>query len=229
MKIQLQTLQIVALTVLVASCGPKNNSDYKLTSAETSICTKNNIDPNLIGDIRSLSDAELTKFNSAFKMHGSSDDAAISGIMFDEDLEVAEKIVVTYRGAFKRKGYSLFVLERNYGLMEPDRVGILKTMDHLVVLQEVGTNGVDYGVNNDSVISIMRTFDEKYDLELVGAGGDWCEYEITKAPKSWTIMAEEVFAVCKDVVNMGPGSVDAYAEELEKTKRLSFFWDASGI
>ena len=93
------------------------------------------------------------------------------------------------------------------------------------MLKQIATDGINWDITNDSLISIIKTFDKKYSLELIGASGDWCEFIIHKEPKSWTRFAKEVYKVCPDVVDQGAGTVQALADEMQRTKRLYFWWD----
>ncbi|MET0393704.1 MAG: DUF4253 domain-containing protein [Chitinophagaceae bacterium] len=124
------------------------------------------------------------------------------------------------------KGYSIFLLENNFGFNnEPDRIGVLKTTDKYTILEQVGTDGINHDITNDSLITLVKNFDKKYSLELIAASGDWCEFIIHNEPESWMQMANEVYKVCPDVVDQGTDTVQALADELKKTKRLYFWWD----
>jgi len=123
-------------------------------------------------------------------------------------------------------GYSIFVLERNFNIKgQPDVVGVLKTPDKYKVLQQIRTDGTNYNIDNDSLLRIIKWFDEKYALDLVGASGDWCEFIIRKPPTDWLTFAKEVYKVCPDVVDQGTNTVEALADEMKRTKRLYFWWD----
>jgi hypothetical protein len=92
-------------------------------------------------------------------------------------------------------------------------------------LKQVETDGINYDITNDSLIKIVKKFDEKYSLELIGASGDWCDFYVNSEPKDWNEFAKEVYKVCPDVVDQGAGTVEALADEMKKTKRLYFWWD----
>lgn len=75
------------------------------------------------------------------------------------------------------------------------------------------------------LITIIKDFDKKYSLELIGASGDWCEFIIHNEPGSWNEFAKEVYTVCPDVVDQGAGDIEKLANEMKRTRRLYFWWD----
>ncbi|MDX2069681.1 MAG: DUF4253 domain-containing protein [Haliscomenobacter sp.] len=68
------------------------------------------------------------------------------------------------------------------------------------------------------MISIIKVFDKKYNLELIGASDDWCEFIIHNEPENWTKFAREVYKVCPDVVTQGTDTVQALADIMKKNK-----------
>jgi len=116
-------------------------------------------------------------------------------------------------------------LENNFNTdKKSDIIGVLKTTDPFEVLKQVGTNGINYNITNDSLLNIIKTFNQQLELELIGAGGDWCEFVIKIDPKNWKKLANEIYKVCPDIVDQVIGSVDELADEMKKTKRLYFWW-----
>ena len=150
----------------------------------------------------------------------------IKGLIFQEQNIKSYNLVFKLKDKLKIKGYSIFLLENNFNLDNNlDIICILKTTDKYTVLKQIATNGINYDITNDSLISIIKKFDKKYSLELIGASGDWCEFIIQNEPKNLEQFAEEVYKVCPDVVDQGAGSLNALANEMKKTKRLYLWWD----
>lgn len=128
---------------------------------------------------------------------------------------------MTLKNIFREKGYSIFVLEDNFGLQnQPDVIGVLKTTDKYEILKEVKTNGANYDIDPDSLVNLIKVFDEKYSLELIGASGDWCEFIINNEPKDWLVLAKKAYKICPDIVDQGTETVEALAKEMQKTKHL---------
>jgi hypothetical protein len=108
---------------------------------------------------------------------------------------------------------------------DSDILGILKTADNYQILKQVQTDGINWEINNDSLLNLVKTFDNKYSLDLVGASSDWCEFKINKEPQNWLTLAKEAYKVCSDIVDQGFGTVAKLAVEIKQTKRLYFWWD----
>ena len=92
-------------------------------------------------------------------------------------------------------------------------------------MERVQTDGINYNIDNDSLLDLIRVFDKKYALQLTGAGGDWCEFSIDHPPTDWMTLAKEAYKVCPDIVDQGTGTVEKLADEMKRTKRLYFWWD----
>lgn len=69
----------------------------------------------------------------------------------------------------QKKGYTLFVYDDRFG-RSSNVIGVLKTTDIYAVLDKVQTDGINYGIDNDSLLKVIRRFDDKYRLQIVGAG-----------------------------------------------------------
>lgn len=228
---------ILLLIVACASCGSKPSGEnvkktYTLTAGEKQLCDSLNIDTALIVLLREETSAKLGVFipdpiwvvmddGSTAEMPSN-----LAAIYFEANVNAAKKIIDELSEEFQAKGHTIYVCEENFGIDNvPDKVAIVPTTDKYAILQETGTDGINYDIDNDSLLKIIRVFDQKYDLTLIGANYDWCEFTFEKEPTNWLDMAEECYAVCPDIVDQGTGSVDELAEELKRTKTLYFWWD----
>jgi Domain of unknown function (DUF4253) len=203
-----------------------------LTNDEKTICDTLQIDTSIIKDIRQFNTNKIEPFHYSLGKFITkdgeieSDPIFLKGLVFTETNSKSYDLVFSLKDKFKEKGYSIFILENNFNINDkPDNIGILKTTDKYTVLKQIATDGINWDITNDSLISIIKTFDKKYSLELIGASGDWCEFIIHNEPKNWIQLAKEVYKVCPDVVDQGAGTVQALADEMKKTKRLYCWWD----
>ncbi|MFY8109030.1 MAG: DUF4253 domain-containing protein [Bacteroidia bacterium] len=148
------------------------------------------------------------------------------GIAIYENPPKSSENVLLLKDRLREKGYTIFLMENNFGIEKrADLVGILKTTDKYEILKIIETNGINHDLENDSLIQIIKKLDSIYDLELIGAGGDWCEFIIHKEPSDYKKFAEEIYEICPDIVDQGTETVEALAEEMKRTKRLYFWWD----
>lgn len=231
-NIHIQLFILVTLLFAIGCNSSTTQKRYVLTDRERKICDSLQFDSTIISDIRNFNVSKIEPFHySRSKIitkdsEIEADPIFLNGLVFTEINQKSYNLVFSLKDKFKSKGYSIFLLENNFNVNnKPDNLGVLKTTDKYLVLNQIATDGINYDITNDSLISIIKTFDKQYSLELIGASGDWCEFIIHNEPKSWTDFAKEVYKVCPDVVDQGTGSVQALADEMKKTKRLYFWWD----
>ena len=230
-----KNIYLILATILTLTFGCKSQTkaeDYTLTSKEKNICATLQIDTSIIKDIRQFNKNEVEPFHySLGKLitkdgETESDPIFLKGLVISESNLKSYDLVFSLKDNFKQKGYSIFVLENNFNLSNKlDNIGILKTTDKYTILKQIATDGINWDITNDSLLTIIKTFDKKYSLELICASGDWCEFIIHNEPKNWLEFASEVYKVCPDVVDQGAGTVQLLAEEMKRTKRLYFWWD----
>ena len=224
----------IIILILVISCKSQSTiSENGLTDNEKFYCDSLKIDTSIIIKLRSYTDSSVEPFHYSlskqFNPDGTEEELGpvhLQGLVFKASNKTSTDIVMKLRDSFKKEGYSIFLLENNFGIQnQPDVIGILKTIDKYKILKEIKTNGANYDIDPDSLINLIKVFDKKYSLDLVGASGDWCEFIINNEPKNWLELAKEAYKVCPDIVDQGTGTVDALAEEMKKTKHLYFWWD----
>lgn len=230
---KINLLFTVIISTLALSCKSQTVSkEYILTKDEKVICDTLQIDSTIIKDIREFNRNKIEPFHySPSKIITKDSDIEeesiyLKGILFFEDESRSYDLVFYLKDKFREKGYTIFRWEDIFSVSSGgNNVAVLKTTDKYNVLKQIQTDGINYGITNDSLISIIRTFDNKYSLELIGASGEWCEFVIHREPKDWIQFAKEVYKVCPDVVDQGTNTIEALAEEMKRTKVLYLWWD----
>jgi Domain of unknown function (DUF4253) len=231
---RLITLIAGAVLLATAACNNANRTTTKndLSAKELAVCDSMDVDPSVVTAIRKYNDHTIEPFHySLGKMYKDgkeieTDPVQGKGLVVTEKNSQSYNLVFNLKEELRKKGYSIFLLENNFGFDNaPDNIGIIKTTDPYSILKQIGTDGINWDIDNDSLISIIKVFDKKYELELIGASGDWCEFVIHKEPASWMDFAKEVYKVCPDVVDQGTETIAALAQELKATKRLYLWWD----
>lgn len=226
----------ILLIIIVLAFGCRLHSSKEksaLTDKERHYCDSLQIDTSIISLLRQYTSSTVDPFHYSRSRELLSDGTEkelepvyLQGLVFKETAQNTEIILEELSKSFKDKGYLLFILDRNFDISnKPDVMGILKMTDKYQVLTSIKTNGTNYDIDTDSLVNIIKFFDNKYSLDLIGAGGDWCEFKINKEPTDWLALAQEAYKFCPDIVDQGAGTVDALAEEMKKNKRLYFWWD----
>lgn len=225
---------IIFSQILTLGCSTQStHNKHVLTDKERHWCDSLKVDTSIVVQVRNHTSAPIEPFHYSLskliKSDGTEtelDPIYLQGIVFKESHLKSEEIILNLYKQFNSKGYSIFLLERRFGIDDkPDDIGVIKTANKYEVLKQIKTDGINWEIDNDSLITIIKDFDRKYSLDLIGASGDWCEFIITKEPSNWLTFAEEVNKVCPDVVDQGTGTVQALADEMRKTKRLYLWWD----
>lgn len=228
-------IPFIASTAVLISCGTPAETDiesavYTLTPEERELCAAQHIDTSIVIQLRDATHTTLKEFvpdsvwvyDEEITVRASE----LEGIMFSASSSMATAYCEDLGPAFNKQGYTIYVFEQNFGLdNEKDKLAIVNTADKVEILRETGTDGINYDITNDSVISIIRMFDAKYELTLTGAGLDWCQFTIGKESINWQQMAEEVYKVCPDVVDQGTGTIEDLATELQTFRTLYLWWD----
>lgn len=223
-------LPAVILILFTMSCSSKKQ--YELKDSEKSLCDSILFDYAIIKDLRVHNQNTIESFHySISKMYDDGklieiDPILLPGIVFKENNDNSYKTLFALKDNFREKGYSIFLLENNFNIGgNPDYLAVLKTTDKYQILKQIETNGINYNITTDSLISIIRDFDEKYSLELIGASGDWCEFIIHNKEVDWNQFAQDVYNICPDVVDQGVGTVEELTRTLKESGRLYFWWD----
>ncbi|MDR4885989.1 DUF4253 domain-containing protein [Fredinandcohnia sp. QZ13] len=165
------------------------------------------------------------KINDLYK----DDRIATVGISFMTFEEEAEKLVVELQSKIKHLGYYAFMNERNFikGNKSKCRIGVLKGTDQFELLKILQTNGDNYDISNDDVISKLKQWNKRYPFSIIGADFDWIEAKFKVLPSDQHIksFAKEMYEFCPDIVEQGTGSIEELIEEIKDTKKLFLWWD----
>jgi len=203
-----------------------------LTVYERHLCDSLGIDSSIVLGIRAQTDSGIGPFPANLDNLPPKDstvDAAkekLHGFMFNADHKASEHIIANLYNGLHEKGYTIFTYDNNFGISgKPDLLGVLRSVNKYDILRRIQTDGINFNIDNDSLLHVIKKFDEKYSLQLVGAGGDWCEFRINNPHFDWAQLANEAYKVCPDIVDQGAGTVEKLAAEMKKTGRLYFWWD----
>lgn len=230
-------LLIIVLSSILFSCGnPQSGTDNvvksKLPAEDRAICDLMKIDTSLVVMLREQTSAKLDKFSPEplwiYLEDGSMVErpSELKGVYFEATQQATKRYIDDLSASFQEKGHTIYVCEENFGIDNmKDKVAIVPTADKYTILKETGTDGINYDIDNDSLLKIIRQFDSKYGLTLIGCNLTWCEFTFEKEPTDWMVMAKECYAVCPDIVEQGTETVDGLAEELRRTKTIYFWWD----
>jgi uncharacterized protein DUF4253 len=121
-------------------------------------------------------------------------------------------------------GYLVFEADRGFGI-DPDSIGVLRSRDPFDMLRVRATNGANYDIHTDSIISRVQRWADTLGLELTAAGFDWLEGRFASRQPNWKALARELYAFCPDVVTQGTETVEALEAEMRRRQVLYCWWD----
>ncbi|MBT2642409.1 DUF4253 domain-containing protein [Bacillus sp. ISL-41] len=146
----------------------------------------------------------------------------IVGICVEAIQAEAEQLVLKLREELKAINYLAFICES-----EREKIAIIPGSDQFEILRLQQTNGDNYDISNDRVISKLKEWHRSYPFTIIGADYDWVEAKIEVLPKGKELnaFAREIAQFCPDIVDQGTGSIKGLIQEINESKKLYFWWD----
>jgi hypothetical protein len=148
----------------------------------------------------------------------------IEGVSVGVTADSARGIVRAAAELFRARGFLLFIAESNFGIA-PDRLALFPRADPYEVLGLMGTNGANYDIDTDSIVTWLRALERDHPFVLEGIGFDWLGGRFTADLEDADGVARRLYAICPDVVTQGVGSVRALARTLRRERTLYCWWD----
>jgi hypothetical protein len=148
--------------------------------------------------------------------------ADIAGICVEAKQEEAEPLVLKLREELKSTDYLAFICDSDH-----EKIAIIPGSDQFDILKLRQTNGDNYDISNERVISILKEWYRRYPYIIIGADYDWVEanFEVFPEGKALKAFATEIYKFCPDIVEQGSGSINGLIEEMKETRKLYLWWD----
>jgi hypothetical protein len=148
--------------------------------------------------------------------------ADIAGICVEVKQEEAEPLVLKLREELKSIDYLVFICDS-----EREKISIIPGTDKFDILRIQQTNGNNYDISNERVISKLKEWYRRYPFIIIGADYDWVEanFEVFPEGKALKAFAKEIYKFCPDLVEQGSGSINGLIEEMKETRKLYLWWD----
>ena len=169
--------------------------------------------------------AAIAEFAEQTGIAGEAIDRFPGGVSFKVSHAETERRLDRWNGEYLERGAYVFRYDNGFGLNNgPDVVVMLPTTDKYVVLRAAGTDGVNYDIDNDAIVSWLQDMEKTHPFVLTGAGMDFLEGRFVEPPNDTQVLAEKMYKFCPDIVDQGVGDIAALASVLRKGK-LFFWWD----
>ncbi len=146
----------------------------------------------------------------------------IIGVCVEVKQNQAEELVTEMREEMQELGYLPFICDS-----EHNKVCISQVSDQFDILKIQQTNGDNYDISNEMVISKLKEWHHRYPFTIIGADFDWVEASFQGIPdgKELRSFATEMYKFCPDIVEQEAGSINGLMEELKESKKLFLWWD----
>lgn len=93
------------------------------------------------------------------------------------------------------------------------------------VLRSARTDAVNYDLGTEALIEALAAWDRAWGIDVVHAETDTIDLALARPPADPRAFAREVYELCPDVVDQGVGSVEALADDIARSSRVSLWWD----
>ncbi len=90
-------------------------------------------------------------------------------------------------------------------------------MDKYQPLRDAGTNGANYDLDTDAIITRLRKWDESYGITISDVKHDALTVAFDAVPEDVSTLAADVYAFCPDTVDQHFGCVAEMMEMAEET------------
>jgi len=114
---------------------------------------------------------------------------------------------------------------KNFLKNNSSKVGVIKGTNELDILRYRRTDGVNYGHENEDIISKISEWNNQFGLTVLGCGRDWLELEFKKLPTDLEAFSHEVYEFCPDSVEQGVGEVENLEPLIIEMNGIWLWWD----
>lgn len=93
------------------------------------------------------------------------------------------------------------------------------------ILRIARTDATNYDLQTEALVHALTAWDQAWGIDIEHATTDTIELSLRRMPPDLDAFAQEVYALCPDVVDQGTGTVAALAAEIGTRRRVFLWWD----
>lgn len=102
---------------------------------------------------------------------------------------------------------------------------VINSTDKFDILRVSQSDGINYGITNEKLIEKLKSWDEKYEVDIWHAETDTIQLTIESLPKDLSEFAQEIYEFCPDIVDQGSGNISDISDYLKAEKAIYLWWD----
>ncbi|TRZ45122.1 DUF4253 domain-containing protein [Robertkochia solimangrovi] len=155
-------------------------------------------------------------------------DTIRNGFYFKQISEFkAKRIIQDYSEELTETGHYMFLknLEFDDNWNSLYDVTIVKAENQYDILKIMNTQGPNYDVTNEQVITKVKKWDEKVGLKIIVADEARVEAFISKLPDDLLNFTQEIYELCPDVIEQGYSDMDEMINDYKTNKYFWMWWD----
>ena len=197
-----------------------------LTEQERSLCQSLEISENVAAEIKTASKSVIEQLPQ-INEYGEVLEEKFEGICSKVptvNYMVSPKMldfVSKNKSKFQERNYNLFIFDSG----ESNYLAVIKGKSYTEILKWRQTNGINYDIDTDSIISKLKEWKSKFDFILLGVGMDWLQIQFISHTFDFDEFAKEVYEFCPDIVDQGVGDVEKLASEMKRMNGVFLWWD----
>lgn len=104
-------------------------------------------------------------------------------------------------------------------------VVIIDGSDPFKIIEQFGTNGVNYDIYNPDIIKKLKEWDEQVNFKFVVIDVSRIHAYMNKLPNDISKFSSEVYKFCPDVIDQGYSSMEEMISDYKENKYFWLWWD----
>ncbi len=195
-----------------------------LSGADQALARQLGFDEAILLELKRTAKAPLARLAGHL---GAGHEEPLPGIAVDVPIDRAEGIIRQLKRSFLERGYVLFLTKFDLITVndEPTQLAVLKTTDPYRVIETMGTNGVNYGIETADIVARLEQWAQEFSFELQVASFDTLQLRLVTLPKDPVAFAKEVFKFCPDAEALTEQTPAKFAADLVEDRLLVLWWD----
>ena len=223
------------LLVITISCLSKNESKLDVATNTSLInLDKNdlNINTELLSNIKNDIKKEPIKLNREvynYDKDGNEDHYFLNkGLIFKfVDEKKAHSIFNKYYDKVVEGNNYIFLSNMDFDESYNSYydIIIIDGSDPFKLIEQIGTNGVNYDIYNPDIVKKLKEWDEEVDFKIVVIDVSRIHAYMNKLPNKIKEFSSDVYEFCPDVIDQGYSSMDEMISDYKENKYFWLWWD----
>ena len=102
---------------------------------------------------------------------------------------------------------------------------IIEGSDPFKIIEQIGTNGVNYDVYNTDIIRQLKAWDAEVDFKFIVIDVARIHAYMNTLPNDLTKFTEDVYEFCPDVIDQGYSEMEEMMSDYKENKYFWLWWD----